>query len=116
MQKFVLTLDLNNDPELIESYIAHHKQVWPEILQSITDSGITQMEIFNLGDRLFMIIEATDAFSFEKKAVMDEGNTKVQEWETLMEQYQKVLPGESSSAKWKLMNRIFDLKEQVSNS
>lgn len=110
MQKYCLALDLNNDPALIAEYIEFHKNVWPEIAQSIKDAGIINLEIYNVGDRLFMIIEADTDFSFEKKAKLDAANLKVQEWETLMWKFQKSLPGSKPGEKWILMNKIFELK------
>jgi len=35
------------------------------------------MEIYGISNRLFMIIETTDDFSFEKKAKMDADNSSV---------------------------------------
>ena len=81
MKKFCLALDLKDDPALIAEYERLHKpeNTRPEIMKSIADSGITVMEIYRLGTRLFMIIEATDDFSFEKKSAMDASNPKVQD-------------------------------------
>lgn len=110
MQKYCLALDLNNDQALITEYIEFHKNVWPEIAQSIKDAGIINLEIYNVGDRLFMIIEADKDFSFEKKSKLDAANLKVQEWETLMWKFQKSLPGSKPGEKWILMNKIFELK------
>ena len=110
MQKHCLTLDLKNDPDLIAEYIRFHENVWPEIQKSIKDSGIKNLEIYNIGDRLFMIIEADDAFSFEKKSKLDAENPKVQEWEKLMWTFQKPLPQAKPGEKWILMNKIFELK------
>ena len=110
MQKHCLTLDLKNDPDLIAEYIRFHENVWPEIQKSIKDSGIKNLEIYNIGDRLFMIIEADDAFSFEKKSKLDAENPKVQEWEKLMWTFQKALPQAKPGEKWILMNKIFELK------
>lgn len=50
---YCLALDLKDDPRLISEYEAYHNNVWPEILKSIKDSGITSMEIFRAGNRLF---------------------------------------------------------------
>jgi L-rhamnose mutarotase len=105
--KYCLTLDLKNDPALISEYEAHHQKVWPEILDSITGSGITNMEIYRYDTRLFMIMETDETFSFEHKGAMDAANPKVQEWETLMLKYQQ--PFEGSTEKWVLMNKIFHL-------
>lgn len=109
MKRFALTLDLKNDPQLIEQYKEHHRHVWPEILESIKSSGILSMEIYHIETRLFMIIEASDDFSFEKKSQMDASNPKVQEWEELMDTYQQRLPFAKAGEKWVLMERIFEV-------
>ena len=106
MKKFALALDLVNDPILIQEYIEYHKSIWPEIALSITEAGILNMEIYNIGDRLLMIMETTDEFSFEQKAVADLNNPKVQEWENLMWKYQKALPWAKKGEKWILMEKI----------
>ena len=109
MQKFCLALDLVNDPALIEEYLAYHQNVWPEILASIKSSGILNLEIYRYQNRMFMIMETTDEFSFEKKSSMDAGNEKVQEWEELMWRFQKAMPGAKPGEKWMLMEKIFQL-------
>ena len=108
MKKFCLALDLKDDAQLIKEYEAYHKAVWPEILKSITDSGITNMEIYRTGNRLFMIMETTDDFSFEAKSKADAANEKVQEWEQLMWKYQQALPTAKEGEKWMLMQKIFE--------
>jgi len=109
MKRYCLALDLVNDPALIAEYEAYHREVWPEIKKSITDSGITNMEIYRIMDRLFMIMEVNDSFSFEAKGAADAGNPKVQEWEQLMWKYQKALPVAKPGEKWLMMDRIFSL-------
>jgi L-rhamnose mutarotase len=109
MKRYCLTLDLINDDQLIAAYDAHHRKVWPEVLASIKEAGIINMEIYRYKNRLFMIMEVTDQFSFEKKAVLDSENTKVQEWESLMWNYQQALPGSKAGEKWMLMDAIFML-------
>lgn len=110
MQTYCLALDLKDDPALIAEYEAHHQRIWPEISKSITDSGIHRLDIFRTGNRLFMIIEAGDEFSFENKAAMDSRNAKVQEWEELMWKYQQLLSWAKHGEKWILMDKIFELK------
>lgn len=109
MQKFCLALDLKEDVQLISEYKVYHKNVWPEIVASIRQSGIKVLDIYCTGNRLFMTIEADDDFSFDKKAMMDKDNKKVQEWETLMWQFQKALPWAKPGQKWVLMDKIFEL-------
>jgi L-rhamnose mutarotase len=109
MHKYYLTLDLKDDPSLIAEYERYHTNIWPEIRESITGSGITNMEIYRYNTRLFMIMETDDSFSFEKKAGMDAANPKVQEWENLMWKYQQPLKKALKGEKWVLMNKIFAL-------
>mgnify|MGYP003515786911 FL=1 len=112
MKKYCLALDLKPDPVLMAEYEAYHRAVWPEILDSIRAAGIGQLEIYRIENRLFMILEAGDEFSFEKKAALDASNPKVQEWETLMWTYQQALPTARPGEKWMLMERIFQLGEE----
>ena len=107
MRRYCLALDLKDDPELIAAYEAHHENVWPEIIQSIKSSGIENMEIYRVSNRLFMIIEVNDSFSFERKALLDIASTKVQQWELLMWKYQQRLPFAKPGEKWVLMEKIF---------
>jgi L-rhamnose mutarotase len=109
MSKYCLTLDLKDDPALIAEYEKYHTAIWPEIRESITGSGITNMEIYRYSTRLFMIMETDESFSFEKKSAMDATNSKVQEWETLMWKYQQPLKNALKGEKWVLMNKIFQL-------
>ena len=112
-RRFCLTLDLKDDPELIAEYKRHHEHVWPEIIKSITNSGIDDMEIYLLGTRMFMIMEVNENFSFEAKAQADLANPKVEEWEELMWTFQKPLTQAKAGEKWMLMERIFKLEEAV---
>ena len=107
--RYCLALDLKDDPALIAEYEAYHAQIWPEIKESILSSGIESMEIYRTGNRLFMIMETEDDFSFETKSQMDASNPKVQEWEQLMWKYQQALPTAKPGEKWVLMNQIFAL-------
>ena len=111
MKRFCLALDMVDDPALIAEYEHWHKSenAWPEIKKSIVDSGIANMEIYRTGNRLFMIMDTEDDFSFENKAAMDTANPKVQEWEQLMWKFQKPMPWAKENEKWIVMNKIFQL-------
>ena len=111
MKRFCLALDLKEDTKLIAEYEDYHKNVWPEIIKSIKGSGIEVLDIYRTGNRMFMIIEANEDFSFEKKATMDAKNSKVQEWENLMWKFQQALPWAKTGEKWILMDKIFSLGE-----
>ena len=110
-RRYCLSLDLRNDPDLIRQYEEHHRNVWLEIIRSIKGSGISNMEIYRLDTRLFMIMETDEEFSFEKKAESDQQNEKVRQWEELMWKYQQPHKGALPGEKWRLMHKIFDLDE-----
>lgn len=112
MKRYCLAVDLKNDAQLIAEYEQYHLRIWPEIEASIRASGIQSLEIYRIENRLFMIMETYDNFSFEAKAKADAANEKVQEWETLMWHYQQAFPSAKPGEKWVLMNKIFDLNNQ----
>jgi L-rhamnose mutarotase len=108
-RRHCLALDLKDDPDLIAEYERHHREVWPEITRSIRTSGIEDMEIYRIGNRLFMVMEVSEDFSFEAKAEADRTDPRVQEWEALMWRFQHPLPGAAPGEKWIRMERIFKL-------
>ena len=111
MKLYCLALDLKEDPALISEYERWHApgNTWPAITDSIRQSGITDMQIYRTGNRLFMVMETDDHFSFEIKAAMDSTNAEVQKWETLMWGFQQPLPWARPGEKWILMEPIFQL-------
>jgi L-rhamnose mutarotase len=111
MKRYCLALDLVDDPALIAEYEQWHQSgnIWPEIKKSISDSGITHMEIYRTGNRLFMIMDTDDSFSFERKSEMDAANPKVQQWEQLMWKFQLSMPWAKEGQKWIIMDKIFEL-------
>ena len=114
-KRYCLALDLKNDPKKIQAYIDHHKNVWPEIKESIKNAGINHLEIFHTHNRLFMIIEADKNFSLQNKSKMDSVNPFVQKWEQLMWEYQKSLPNTKKGTKWVMMEKIYDLDKSHRN-
>ncbi len=109
MQRYCLTLNLRNDPDLIAEYIRLHRDGRPAVNQSIRDAGVLDMQIYNLAGRLFMIMDTVDDFSFENKERMDKANPAVQEWENLMAKYQDVEDGSNPSSGWQRMEQIYKL-------
>ncbi|AMP99520.1 hypothetical protein AY601_2632 [Pedobacter cryoconitis] len=109
MKKYTLALDLIDEADLIHQYEDYHINSWPEINKSIIDAGIHLMEIYRSGNRLFMIMETSDEFSFEGKRLLDAQNPKVLAWESLMWKFQQPLPWAKEGEKWVLMKKIFEL-------
>ncbi|MEQ7874490.1 L-rhamnose mutarotase [Sphingomonas sp. ASV193] len=114
MRRHVLLLDLKDDPALIAEYEAHHAagKVWPEVVDSIRQSGIQSMTIHRLGTRLVMLVEADDDFDFAAKGAADSANPVVQRWEALMDRFQQPIAADPSRGKWQRATEIFSLDAQ----
>lgn len=112
VQRYVLVLDLIDDDKLIAEYEAHHQSVWPEVEQQILATGILSCQIYRVMNRLCMILDTEEGFSFERKAAMDAGHHYTQSWEELMWQYQKALPCAAPGQKWVMMEKIYELPRE----
>lgn len=111
MKRYCQTLDLNEDKQQMEEYVYWHapEHIWPEIPEGIRAVGIQDMEIYRLGNRLFMIVETPDDFEWEAAFERLAGMDRQAEWEAFVGRFQQVRPGLPSSGKWQLMERIFKL-------
>jgi L-rhamnose mutarotase len=109
-KRHVLTLDLRDDPQVVEVYRKYHEEVWPEVIRSLKTAGICHMEIHQLGRRLVMIVEVEDGRDlrgvFEQHAMSD---PKVAEWERLMKTLQQRAPGAREGEWWALMEPVYRL-------
>lgn len=110
-RRICLALDLKDDAALIAEYERHHEpqNAWPEINQNIRDSGIEEMQIYRIENRLFMIMEVNESFSADRKAAADASNPKVREWEKLMLKFQQPLASARKGEKWLEMREIYQL-------
>ena len=115
MKTYCLTLDLHDDPDLIEEYKGYHQpgHIWPEVVDNILTQGVVSEEIYLTGTRMVMILRTTDDFSFAAKAEADQTNVRMQAWEALMWKYQKPVPGAKPGEKWILMEKIFEVGRPV---
>lgn len=113
VKRYCQTLDLKDNPELIAEYRKRHSEAeaWPEILAGIREVGILEMEIYILGNRLFMIVETPLDFEWDTAMQKMAGLPRQAEWEEYMSIFQVAEPGASSAEKWQLMDRMFHLYE-----
>lgn len=114
VKRYCRTLDLKDDPELIREYIKRHSRAfqWPEIREGIRSVGILEMEIYNVGARLFMIVETPLDFEWDSAFEKLAGLPRQSEWEEYMSIFQQADAHATSSEKWKLMDRIFYLYDE----
>lgn len=110
MKRYCQTLELVDNPELVEKYLEAHRHVWPEIQEGIRSVGILDMQIYALGTRLFMICDTVDDFDWEKDNARLATLPRQAEWEAYVSQFQGCDPNAPSTDKWKMMERIFKLE------
>ena len=112
-KRYVQTLDLRDDPDMIREYQKWHSKEfhWKEIREGIKAVGILEMEIYILGTRLVMIVETPDDFDW--KTAMDKLATmpRQAEWEAFVAKLQGCRADARSDEKWQMMERMFYLYE-----
>jgi L-rhamnose mutarotase len=113
VKRYCQTLDLIDNPQLIAQYVEAHSRYksWPEIREGIRQVGILEMEIYILGNRLFMIVETPLDFEWESAMARLATLPRQEEWEAYVALFQNCKPGSTSDQKWQLMERIFHLYE-----
>lgn len=110
MKTFVYTLNLKDDPQVVEAYKTYHEAVWPEVEASLRGVGILRMRIYLLGRRLVNIMDTTDEFVPERDfAKYTEGNPIVQKWDAMMAQFQEKVPEAGEGEWWALMEQVYEL-------
>jgi L-rhamnose mutarotase len=111
MTRQVLVIDLK-DASAVETYRAHHRRVWPEVLDSLRSSGVIDMQIYLLGLRLVMIADLEDGGdlrrAFETRMA---SHPRVAEWERLMMTLQQPAPGAGAGEWWTAMEPVFHYHE-----
>ena len=112
-KRYVQTLELRDNPDIIEEYRKWHSEEyhWKEIRDGIKAVGILEMEIYILGTRLVMIVDAPDDFDWQ--TAMDKLATlpRQAEWEAFVARLQGCRADARSDEKWQMMERMFYLYE-----
>lgn len=112
-KRYCKALKLENDPKLIEEYKKVHAPgaCWPEITQGMLDVGIVDMEIYLLGNQLFMIMDTVPDFDHDSAMKILASKPRQSEWEAYVSRFQKTSADATADEKWQLMERIYKLGE-----
>jgi L-rhamnose mutarotase len=113
MTRHVLAVDLKDDPGVLEAYQEHHRHVWPEVLRSLRDAGLADLQIYRLGRRLVMLVDLQDGLDVGSAfATHAASHPRVAEWEALMKSMQQPAPGLAPGEWWAAMQPVFHLHEE----
>lgn len=110
MKRYCQTLTILNNPETIAKYLEAHANVWPKVIEGQREVGILSMQIYALGNRLFMIVDTIDDFDWERDMDKLAQMPAQIEWEAYVSQFQGCTLNAKSTEKWQMMNKIFDSK------
>lgn len=111
VKRYCRTMNLKDNPELIAEYRKRHSKefAWKEIREGIKQVGILEMEIYILGNRLFMIVETPLDFDWDSAMARLATLPRQQEWEDYMSIFQDCEQGATATEKWQMMERMFYL-------
>ncbi|MFL6549283.1 MAG: L-rhamnose mutarotase [Povalibacter sp.] len=116
-RRMCFAVDLRDDKDIIERYKELHMPGGPPaaVTRSLRDAGISELEIYLIANRLFMIMEVDERYSANEKSRVDAHIPEVRTWNALMETLQQELPFSNpdvASGKWRCMERIYSLAAQ----
>jgi len=106
-RRLCFALDLVDEAAAIAAYREAHRPGGPPagVLQRLRARGVVAMEIWLTGNRLMMVMEATEDFLGSSD---QSDHPEDQAWEAAMSRFQTALPG-ADGAKWQPMEKIFSL-------
>ena len=107
MKRYCQTLELVNDPILIEKYCEIHDHVWPEVVAGQLEVGIFDMQLYRYDTHVFMICATVDDFDWNRDMARLATLPRQAEWEAYVAQCQGADPSLPSTGKWHLMEKIF---------
>jgi len=98
-------------PELLEEYVDSHRQVWPEMLRALADSGWRNYSIFARGDGLLVgYVQAEDMAAAQAAMEATDVNAR---WQAAMARFFVGLEGRRPDERFQLLPEIFHLEDQL---
>jgi L-rhamnose mutarotase len=109
--RHVMTLDLKDDPAGVAAYRRHHREIWPEVRDSLLRVGVLRIDIYALERRLVMVMDTRKGFDLKRSfAAHAASHPRCAEWEELMKTFQQAPPGAKAGELWTTMENVFHLE------
>ena len=115
--RHVMTLDLKDDPAGVAAYRRYHREIWPEVRDSLLRVGVLRMDIYALERRLVMVMDTREGFDLKRSfAAHAASHPRCAEWEELMKTFQQAPPGARPGQLWTPMVSIFHLGRRAARA
>jgi L-rhamnose mutarotase len=112
--RHILTVNLKDEPGVIDAYCRYHRDVWPEVQDSLRRNGVERMDIHLLGRQLVMVVEMRDGLDYRRAFQSHAASSaRVAEWERLMKSLQEPSPHAPPGEWWAAMEPVFHLPVAV---
>jgi L-rhamnose mutarotase len=113
----VFTVNLRDEPGIVEAYTQYHRDVWPEVQASLRRVGVLQMDIYLLGSRLVMIVDMREGLDYRTAFRTHAASSpRVAEWERLMKSLQQPVAEAANGEWWAAMEPVFHLDQGAATS
>ncbi len=107
-KRFVWTLLLQEDPEMMAEYKKIHGigQFWPEIRKNMEVMGIKDMEIYLYGTQAILIMDARPDFDMVVDGPKWQKLPRETEWQEYVAKFQRTDAGSGIQEKWLDMHKL----------
>ena len=108
-EEYVFAVQLVDDKIKIQEYLDYHYKIWPEVEAGFQKAGYKNIRLYRFGNYISMIVQVPRGSDLGKMGRETElYHSRVKEWNTLMEAYQKGLPGTKKGDTWVAMDKIYE--------
>lgn len=111
----IMTANLVQDSVMQQEYMDYHAtqfEKWPEVVYGFCKADFQQLLVFRNGRQLMLVISIPEGKSLDElDPKTTENNPRVNEWNTIMANYQEGIEGSSPDEKWVLFNPVMNNKE-----
>lgn len=106
----VLTANLVSDVKKQQEYLDYHAtqfQKWPEVAKGFCNASFRQLLVYKNGRQLMLIISIPKGENLDKlNPKTSENNPRVDDWNTIMKQYQEGVSGTKPGEVWVFMQPV----------
>ncbi|GAB3661404.1 hypothetical protein GCM10028791_35900 [Echinicola sediminis] len=111
-EEYVFGVRLADDPGISQKYLEYHQNIWPEVEAGFQKAGYQQIRLYMFGNSITMTIRVPKGADLDSMGQLSRGShPKVEEWQELMDSFQKGLPGVEEGQKWVKLEKIYEFNQ-----